>query len=339
MNRIIAVGIAILSCMLVFAQKVEKVNTEDLEIFGVNKKIPFSLTGDIYFVNKGITKLPNVFVKKYSIGSINTNKLDISPRKFENGFPGISNRNEWFAIDYHGFFFIKDADNYIFALESDDGSNLYINDRLIINNDGTHEPQTKYGEIYLNKGIHRMNVQYFQGPRYFIALRLLYKKEGDDNFQVFSYNDFKPVSISDFSNEQDSKVDGISIEMEGSILFDFDKAVLKQNAKLILKEIYYSFADNDTVGIVIEGHTDNLGSDEYNKKLAYNRAGSVSLFLDKEFGTKRRTWCISYGEAKPKCENSSEENRAKNRRVEIILMHKNKAKNYYMKNSTSIYRQ
>ncbi len=54
------------------------------------------------------------------------------------GFPGIDNRFEWFAIDYTGNFWIARGGKYKFALNSDDGSKLYIDDTLVIDNDGQH---------------------------------------------------------------------------------------------------------------------------------------------------------------------------------------------------------
>ena len=106
------------------------------------------------------------------VGTIYTEKLDIPSRGFEEGFPGITDRFEWFGISYIGGLVIPSDGNYKFKLTSDDGSKLYIDGELVIVNDGVHSPHTVTKEVYLSKGDHWIGVDYFQGPRVMIALQL-----------------------------------------------------------------------------------------------------------------------------------------------------------------------
>ena len=59
-----------------------------------------------------------------------------------------------------------------FFLTADDGAILTINNASLVNNDGLHSVQTKSGSLYLAKGNHPMQIDYFQGPRTRIALLL-----------------------------------------------------------------------------------------------------------------------------------------------------------------------
>lgn len=101
-----------------------------------------------------------------------TDHLNVPPRSFTDGFPGITARTEWFAIYYHGRFRVQTSDYFTFRLISDDGSLLYVDGHLIIDNDGGHPPGSKLATIPLAAGEHLLNVEYYQGPRDRIALQL-----------------------------------------------------------------------------------------------------------------------------------------------------------------------
>lgn len=159
---------------------------EKHELFGRREVIAAALKGDIYHIPEGTKKLLD-FSALTPVGSIYTKKLDIPPRRFEEGFPGVTDRNEWFAIKYVGAFFITVEGEYGFRLLSDDGSRLYIDDTLIIDNDGTHPPTDKSGKVFLKAGFHSIRVDYFQGPRYDIALQLFMTAPGKTE-EIFNAN-------------------------------------------------------------------------------------------------------------------------------------------------------
>ncbi len=70
---------------------------------------------------------------------------------------------DWFAMEFDGYIHIEKDNNYVFRLISDDGSRLYINDKLVINNDGFHGADARDGEMAMKKGLHPFKVQFFQG--------------------------------------------------------------------------------------------------------------------------------------------------------------------------------
>lgn len=135
--------------------------------------------GEIYFLKPGTLKLPN-FSKMKPEGSVYTPVLHVPPREFSSGFPGVTDRFEWFAIDYNGRFWIQDPGEYEFYLLSDDGSKLYIDGKTVISNDGVHSGIERTGSRKLKAGLHQIRVSYFQGPRFHVALILDSRRPGGD---------------------------------------------------------------------------------------------------------------------------------------------------------------
>jgi hypothetical protein len=164
---------------------------DQVPVFGTTVVLPSGLKGEVYNLRPNTSKLPN-FRHMKPIGEIYTNSLNIPPRSFTSGFPGVTDRFEWFAIDYTGRFWVEKPGDYAFRLLSDDGAKLYIDDREVIDNDGGHVPIAREGETTLAGGIHSIRVSYFQGRRYQIALQLQVKGPGDAKYRVFSTEEFKP---------------------------------------------------------------------------------------------------------------------------------------------------
>jgi hypothetical protein len=164
---------------------------EPAVIFGTTVVIPSGLRGLVYHIHHNSTHLPDFEKMKPAGPAIYTSSLNLPPQDFLAGFPGVTKRNEWFAIDYVGRFWITDPGMYTFALLSDDGAKLYIDDQVIIDNDGLHPPLEKAGRVDLSGGLHRIRVSYFQGPKFQIALVLKVAGAGQQ-LRVFSTDEFKP---------------------------------------------------------------------------------------------------------------------------------------------------
>ncbi len=160
-------------------------------VFGITVVDTLGLEGKIYNIKTGQKLLPN-FARMKPVGSIYTSFLNIPPRDFLQGFPGVTKRTEWFAIDYNGKFWVDTPGKYKFSLLSDDGSKLYIDKKLVIDNDGTHGALLLYGAIVLKKGSHNIRVSYFQGPRTAVALVLKVAFEENRDFKIFNTRDFRP---------------------------------------------------------------------------------------------------------------------------------------------------
>jgi len=145
--------------------------------FGLPTADSTSLKGDIYYIPEGTSSLPD-FSTLTPVGSIYTKVLNVTERSFDSGFPGVTDRFEWFAIRYTGTFQVENEGEYNFRLVSDDGSRLFIDGNKIIDDDGVHPAQSATGSVFLSKGIHQIEVDYFQGPRYYVALQLFWTTPG-----------------------------------------------------------------------------------------------------------------------------------------------------------------
>jgi len=163
--------------------------------FGTTVVIAGGLRGEIYYLPEGAPRLPK-FDRMQSVGAIYTDSLSISPRDFREGFPGVTSRFEWFAIDYRGKFWIEKPGKYEFSLLSDDGAILYLDDRVVIDNDGLHPPRGKSKTVPLTGGVHSIRVSYFQGPRLQVALVLSIQGPGKP-WRPFSTREFSPPSNPD----------------------------------------------------------------------------------------------------------------------------------------------
>ena len=113
--------------------------------------------------------------------------------------------------------------------------------------------------------------------------------------------------------------EGIKITFDSGILFDVDKAVLKDPSKTELAELAVILNKYDDTNILLEGHTDSTGSEEYNLDLSRLRAQSVSNELAANAVNPSRFTIMGYGESQPVADNSTAEGRAFNRRVEVAI--------------------
>ncbi|MGM9515674.1 outer membrane protein OmpA [Roseateles sp. DB2] len=102
--------------------------------------------------------------------------------------------------------------------------------------------------------------------------------------------------------------------------FDFDKAVLKPEGKAKLDDLVSKTSGINLEVIVAVGHTDSVGSDEYNQKLSVRRAEAVKAYLVSKGIEKNRVYTEGKGEKQPVADNKTTEGRAKNRRVEIEVV-------------------
>ena len=277
--------------------------------FGQEQPIPFSLSGDIYFVPPGTHRLPD-FSKLESVGRIYATELNIPKRAFKEGFPGVTDRVEWFAIDYNGTFLVEKTGRLRFQLTSDDGSKLFIDDEMVIDNDGVHAARIRDAARILKRGVHKIRVQYFQGPRYEVALILMIAGPVGD-FKPFSTVELASVKVIEDKEE-------VRIVMDAALLFAFNKHHLSDYARVALTEIKTLILDAyPDMPIIIEGHTDSVGSDDYNIDLSVRRVQTVVDVLLRKGVDPGRMEAFGYGESSPKFTNKTSEGRAKNRRVEI----------------------
>jgi OmpA-OmpF porin, OOP family len=105
----------------------------------------------------------------------------------------------------------------------------------------------------------------------------------------------------------------------GDVMFDTAQATLKTGAYVTLDRLASSLRDHPGRSVVIEGHTDNVGSDDNNQMLSERRARSVQSALQQRGVNGAQISVIGRGESAPIDSNESESGRQQNRRVELIF--------------------
>jgi peptidoglycan-associated lipoprotein len=104
------------------------------------------------------------------------------------------------------------------------------------------------------------------------------------------------------------------------IYFDFDKYDVQEDAKAILQNVASWLLKNNSAKILVEGHCDERGTNEYNLALGDRRSRAVRDYLVALGIGSNRIETISYGEEKPVCAEKTEECWAKNRRAHFVVL-------------------
>jgi OOP family OmpA-OmpF porin len=117
------------------------------------------------------------------------------------------------------------------------------------------------------------------------------------------------------------RVGEVLLILEG-VNFAFDSAKLTSESEAILDQAVKALKDASTVTVRVEGHTDSVGSEQYNLRLSQRRAEAVVEYLVSQGVEPGRVEPAGYGESQPTASNATEEGRHKNRRVEFEVISK-----------------
>lgn len=120
--------------------------------------------------------------------------------------------------------------------------------------------------------------------------------------------------------------EAILVKFDSGILFDFDKTDLKEAAKANISNLVATLNENPDTEILVIGHTDSRGTDQYNQGLSERRAQSVRNYAVAQGlqGSRMKTQGKSFHE--PIADNDTEAGRSENRRVEIVIVANDKMK-------------
>ncbi|GIR48951.1 MAG: hypothetical protein CM15mP58_10480 [Burkholderiaceae bacterium] len=138
---------------------------------------------------------------------------------------------------------------------------------------------------------------------------------GSDGIQdsvEISSQDISPKAVPEISI---GEYDGF----EPSVYFDYDRFDVKPSYVEVIKKIAQMMRENSTSKILLEGHSDERGTREYNVALGHKRAESVAKALEAEGINRQRMDTISFGEEDPADNTPNEKGWAKNRRCDLIL--------------------
>lgn len=120
--------------------------------------------------------------------------------------------------------------------------------------------------------------------------------------------------------------EGIKITFDSGILFGFDSSKLTPTSRENIGDLAATLNKYNDTDILIQGHTDSKGTEEYNQELSKERAASVANYLTGLNVVRTRITTVGYGETMPVADNSTEEGRRLNRRVEIAIYANDKLK-------------
>jgi outer membrane protein OmpA-like peptidoglycan-associated protein len=113
--------------------------------------------------------------------------------------------------------------------------------------------------------------------------------------------------------------EGIQVTFESGLLYDFDSDRVKSTAQANLRNLAASLKEYPNSSLLIVGHTDAQGSDDYNMQLSQRRASAAAQYLVMQGVDAGRLRTLGLGETEPKAPNDSESNMSLNRRVEVAI--------------------
>jgi len=237
---------------------------------------PAVLTFDVL----GNTTLPELNVKRMN--------------QFVKYFPGV-NQQDMFGIIFTSTLIVSKAGCYEIHLESDDGSILWIEDQIIIDNDSLHSMKVMRDTLFLKPGSYPVKVWYYNG--WPAALGLILK--------------INPVTDTILCSKREFILHDILFDFNSHTLLPEGQAELDRFCKLLIA------MDISTIHVV--GHTDNVGSAASNKALSLRRALAVMEFIKSKVGPNIRMDAEGKGYENPITTLTDPESQARNRRVEIFV--------------------
>jgi outer membrane protein OmpA-like peptidoglycan-associated protein len=211
-------------------------------------------------------------------------------------FPGV------YQQDGYGIIFTStltvDTDGcYDFLLESDDGSILWIEDRVVIDNDSMHQMRAMRDTLSMKAGRYPVKVWFYNGATQWHGLILKVNKVPDS---IPCPQDKRQFVLNDILFDVNSHLLNSSGQQE------LDKFIRFLNATIVHK-------------LRVVGHTDNTGTAEYNKRLSLKRAESVAAYIKSKLNLSIAVEAIGMGYDMPLTKDVDAESQQRNRRVEISI--------------------
>lgn len=234
-------------------------------------------------------------------------EINVSDRDTEEGFPNVE-KEIAFGIVFTNTMTITEDACYEFILESDDGSVLWLNDELILANGGTHAMRERRDTTSLSPGTYDLRIWYYQAypTRYGIIFK------SNNIGQECKENALPENALPEVVEQK--------LTLNSHVLFDYNKYMLKPSIRSEMDSICNLIAKNNPKKVTFTGYTDDQGSSNYNLELSEKRADAVMQYVLNKIDVPSVMYIAKgKGEEQPLVPNDSEENRMKNRRVEIVI--------------------
>lgn len=242
-------------------------------------------------------------------------KIDIPETEDVNLFPSV-NKRYGFALIITSTVKIISEGWYKFSLTSDDGSLLWIDKKLVVNNDGTHQMLLKEDSIALVPGNYPIKIWYYQG----FPDRYGFQLNGSFYRKLNATESLTPLEI------KTKKEKNIKLVISNQVLnFEHNSYQLDAKAKLFLDDFCkktLAKVDLEKIELIkITGHTDSSGSANYNAQLSLQRAESLANELKKRILSDEIKYELQgLGESQPVGSNDTQEGRLENRRVVLEII-------------------
>lgn len=170
--------------------QVNEGETTQINPFGSTQEMDNSLLAKVFEVPDNGNSVNEITDNQLG-NDFYSKEINVPERSFSEGFPGITDRYEWFGIIYSGQITAPITGKYTFKITCDDGAVLWIDGEEVVNGDGVHPTKTYQGKILLEAGkTYNFLLKYFQGPRYHITLVLENKIPGEKT-KLFNIDDYK----------------------------------------------------------------------------------------------------------------------------------------------------
>lgn len=230
------------------------------------------------------------------IADISWDSIHVDHRDIEDGFPDVD-RTGAFGIMFHSILSVPEASNYRFQLTSDDGSILWINDKLVLDNDYSKGWHSKTDTLGLAEGDYNIKIWFYQ-----------------------AYPTMQGIIFESSIVPGPVAYDVDTIDIDQDLLFDTGSFRIKNAGKSLLDSLSQEIQKYTKADIWIVGHTDDVGEERYNLTLSQQRADAIRNYmmsLGRHIGATYYTRGL--GESEPKVSNDTEEGRRINRRVELLI--------------------
>lgn len=241
-----------------------------------------------------------------------------------------------FTAKWVGGIYAPKTGNYTFSVEADDGVRLFLNEYPLVDEWREQPKNTFSKEVYLKgEQIYDLQVDYMQvsGGTATIKVKWQFEKEVaaiiPQKYLFADYNrrplqptitfepapEPKPAETDEFSDLIKKRKLTLN-----HISFQKGSSTLKPESFEELDKLVETLKANPTVRIEVAGHTDNVGDANANLRLSRLRAVSVANYLISKGINEKRVTAVGYGSKEPVVENYTEEDRTKNRRVELKVL-------------------
>ena len=237
------------------------------------------------------------YADKYEfLNELSWDSIHVEQRDVEDGFPDVT-RNGAFGIMFNTSLTVTETYMYRFELISDDGSILWVDDKLIIDNDYSRGMHSGVDTIALRAGTHDIRIWYYQA--YPTMFGVIFDSEPVDEDVIFDID---------------------TILLNQDLIFDIGSSKIKSQSHFLLDSLGRQLQAYKQAQVRILGHTDDTGSSENKHKLSEHRANAIRDYLMQTVDHVGVTYVTrGLGEKEPIASNRNEDGRSKNRRVEILV--------------------